>query len=170
MGFNNALEQLAQTVGRPSKEHKVRTPKGKTANKPAIKAVDLRLPEGRDERIVYSILHALSVAQHAEGFEVQDRDGNVTRKHSHVVPIWMILRDLRDTGYLAELESRPTEILVRLAASGHVKMAGKAWIPSCFDTPYVKGAKAVKGGRASDIRRMVDAMLEAPDRTDESAA
>lgn len=125
---------------------------------PTTATVD-RMPGDRDELIVYSLIYALSLAQKDRGTYV-DKNG-VEKPTSYFVPWFMLMDELKGTGYMSQLESRVTEIIDRLVVGGFVKRAGsKGFIPTVFDEPFVKGARSVRGGRSSALRHNIDAMLE----------
>ena len=115
-----------------------------------------KLPVGTNERIVYMALYAASVIGHREGYA--DRNGE--QKHTHVVQGFVVSRELKDAGYLEDLGERPYDVLLRLTTAGFVKQAGnRGWIPTCFDVPYTRGARSQRGGRSSELRRIIDSML-----------
>ena len=146
---------------------------GKTRSvAPKVKALTLAditpdsLPAGTNERIVYMALYAASVIGHREGY-VDSRTGET--KHTNVVQHFVVSRELKDAGYLDELGERPYDVLIRLTSQGFVKQAGaRGWIPTCFDTPYTRGARSQRGGRSSELRRVIDSMLTAPDEEEQA--
>ena len=164
------LGQIAAMAGKGKTSRRVAETPKMDRNDSRPKAIDeslsIKMPEDPDQAVVFAVLVSASIEQATEGWE--DNDGDM--HYTHVVPGFMILRDLRDAGYLGELGKRPTDILIDLCSAGFVKMAGKSWIPTCFDEPYVRGARSSKGGRSSAIRRNVERMLASKaDKLDRTA-
>ncbi len=105
-----------------------------------------------NDRVTFALICAAALENLKTGY----KDNKGHQRFSAAVPKWLIFRDMQDN-----VTERYTAITDRLVASGHIKAAGKAFIPMCLSVDRQTVRSSSSDEHRSDIKRAADALLTA---------